>query len=81
MTLKTYYHLKIFQKIYNFYNSAYKDIMDNTEDYIYKLFLNTNKKIFISDVYKNSTLDIKKSPNYELSTSKSFIHFIKLCLV
>ena len=38
--------------------------MDNTEDYIYKLFLNTNKKIFISDVYKNSTLDIKKSPNY-----------------
>ena len=57
--------------------------MDNTEDYIYKLFLNTNKKIFISDVYKNSTLDIKKSPNYELSTSKSFysLHKIMFSLI
>ena len=71
------------KNIYNFYNSAYKDIMDNTEDYIYKLFLNTNKKIFISDVYKNSTLDIKKSPNYELSTSKSFysLHKIMFSLI
>ena len=52
--------------------------MNFSEEYINSIFLNTNKKIFVSEKYKNSKLKIKKSPNYRLSSSKSFYSLDKL---
>ncbi len=66
------------QNLSNLYISSFDNIMNFSEEYINNIFLNTKKKIFVSEQYKNSKLKIKKSPNYRLSSSKSFYSLDKL---
>ena len=54
------------------YLTLFENIMDHTEEYIFNLFLNSQKKIFVPEEYKNSKLVFKKSENYKLSSSKTF---------